>query len=128
MAHRLAEVGRFSLAVLFAGLAVFALTAQGATIHPNLTDDQTQISAAGCGRDVPDFDHCALREAIQAAQPGDVVSLESPAPAGTYGLVDNERLVDKNITIRGAGARLTTVSGAGCAARCGPLARADGRE
>ena len=100
------------LATMLAGAAL-APAAPAATIHPNLTDDQVLITAAGCGRDAPNTDHCTLREAITAALPGDTVSLEPPAPAGPYAL-DGEITVNKNITIRGNGARSTTISTAGC--------------
>ena len=100
------------LVATLAGLALVP-TAPAATIHPNLTDDQVQITPAGCGRDAANTDHCTLREAIIAALPGDTVSLEPPAPAGPY-VLDSEITVNKNITIRGNGARSTTISTAGC--------------
>ena len=117
-------VMRRSLALgwlLFATAFVFSVVpapaVQAATIHPNETIDVTYIST-GCNRDAPDTDHCTLRDAITAALPGDTVSLESPAPAGPYMVTQSELLIQKNITIRGAGARLTTITAAGCPAPC----------
>src|SRR3979409_2298232 len=112
-------LGWLLFATAFVFSVVLAPAVQAATIHPNETVDVTYIST-GCRRDALDTDHCTLRDAIAAAQPGDTVSLESPAPAGPYTISQDELLIQKNITIRGRGARSTTVSGAGCATAAPP--------
>ena len=104
---------RWFLLVATLACLVFVPAAPAATIYPDRTDDQVLITPPGCGRDAPNTDHCTLREAINTAQAGDTVSLEAPAPAGPYSL-DSEITVSKNITIRGNGARSTTISTAGC--------------
>ena len=117
--RRSLALGWLLFATAFVLSVVPAPAVQAATIHPNETIDVTYIST-GCNRDAPDTDHCTLRDAITAALPGDTVSLESPAPAGPYMVTQSELLIQKNITIRGAGARLTTITAAGCPAPCRP--------
>src|SRR5262249_19211441 len=46
------------------------------------------------------------------------VSLEPPSPPGPYTLTTGELLINKDITIRGAGARTTTVTAADCPPPC----------
>jgi hypothetical protein len=108
-----ATLGRLLLLALVAR----ASAARGATLHPNQTDDAIYVGT-DCGRDAPNLGHCTLSAAIGFAQPGDTVSLEPPSPPGPYTLTLGELLINKDITIRGAGARTTTVTAAGCPAPC----------
>jgi hypothetical protein len=108
---------RLLLAALVAALVALAAAAQAATLHPNLTDDAFYVGT-DCGRDVPNQGNCTLAAAIVYALPGDTVSLEPPSPPGPYTLTLGELLVNKDITIRGAGARSTTITAAGCTPPC----------
>ena len=106
-------VGRF-LSVAGTSLASMAIwlapAADAATIHPNRTDDPVFVTQSGCGRDAPDTEHCTLREAIAAAQPGDTVSLDAPAPAGPYVLSGAELSIEKSLTITGPGGESAAIS------------------
>ena len=106
MARRLGRLGWFTLLAL-------GPAAHAATLHPNLTDDGVYVTAH-CGRDAPNQSNCTLAAAIAFAQPGDTVSLEPPSPPGPYTLSLGELRIGKDITIRGVGARSTTISTAGC--------------
>jgi hypothetical protein len=109
--------GRLLLVAVAATLVAHAAAARAATLHPNLTDDAVYVGT-DCGRDAPNQGNCTLAAAIAYALPGDTVSLEPPSPPGPYTLSLGELLIDKDITIRGVGARSTTISAAGCPRPC----------
>jgi CSLREA domain-containing protein len=84
--------------------------AQAATITVDTTED---VAAPDCGAGHA-AGTCSLRGAIAAAVSGtDTVGLS----AGTYAVTQGTLLVAKSITIQGAGAGATTISGAGNSGR-----------
>jgi CSLREA domain-containing protein len=71
-------------------------------------------SLADPGTDGCDAMECTLREAIAAAQPGDTITFAAAlfvSGPGTITLTDGELLIDKDLTIEGAGRRLLVLSG-----------------
>ena len=88
------------LLIALASLVLWTSTVQGATLTVTKLEDTNDGSC--------DLD-CSLREAIDAAAPGDLVVL----PAGTYTLTFGSQLtIDKDLTLMGAGADVTTVQAA----------------
>lgn len=81
-------------------LAVLAAPAAAGTWSVNTTADD---GTGTCGAV-----HCTLRDAISSASPGDTITFALPAPS-TITLVIDELLADKNLTIKGPGAKLLTV-------------------
>jgi CSLREA domain-containing protein len=88
-------------------LAVAALVATALTLpaaaSADLTVNTTVDSDDGVCNAPPAGD-CSLREALDVTQAGEVITV----PAGTY-TVALQYVVDHNVTIRGAGARTTTL-------------------
>jgi hypothetical protein len=93
MSSRLAPAVTLALAVLALG----APTAAATTINVTTTLDSAPNAPLISG---------SLRDALSRAQNGDVISV----PAGVYAL-NSELKTDRSITIRGAGARSTVLSG-----------------
>ena len=90
------------LAALF--LLASAASAEAATISVNTTSDVAP-SAGECSGSPGD---CSLRQAIDAAQPGDTVALG----ANTYSLtLGNDIEIAKSITLQGSGVSSTTIDG-----------------
>ena len=88
------------LLIALASLVLWTSTVQGATLTVTKLEDTND---GFCDLD------CSLREAIDAAAPGDLVVL----PAGTYTLTFGSQLtIDKDLTLMGAGADVTTVQAA----------------
>ena len=92
------------------GLSIGALTlglgrsAAAATITVTSTNDNGDTGT--------------LRWAIQQAEPGDTITFDIPGACPcSINLIDAELVIDKNLTIRGPGPTLLTVSGMGRAAR-----------
>jgi uncharacterized repeat protein (TIGR01451 family) len=75
---------------------VFALIAPGSAAATTITVQNTNDSGGG-----------SLRQAIADANPGDVILV----PAGTYVLTTGELSIGKDLSIQGADAASTTVSG-----------------
>lgn len=82
--------GRLAAAILAAALLIPAAAADAATV--------TTTEDGGPG---------SLRQAIADAQPGETIAL----PAGTYTLTKGQLNVTKTVTIAGAGASTTAISG-----------------
>lgn len=94
------EKARFGVPIfLFAVILLLASAVQAATITVTTTVDESDNSCV-------DGD-CSLRDAVATASPGDVVAV----PAGTYGLTLGNIIVFNDLTIQGAGARVTIVNG-----------------
>ncbi len=88
------------LCLLTLGLCWLAVVpAFAATVVVNTTVDQALGDCTSS---------CSLRDAIATANPGDTVQI----PAGVYGLNLNNILIDKDLTLSGAGARDTVIDGA----------------
>jgi CSLREA domain-containing protein len=88
-----------ALAVVLAMLAV-PVTASAVQLNVNTTADGFDQTCT------PEPGGCTLRDAISVAADGDVVNL----PAGIYGLTSEVGVAD-DLTINGAGARQTVISG-----------------
>ena len=51
---------------------------------------------------------CRLRERVETAQPGDTINIA----AGTYTMTGGELVIDKDLTLVGAGAEVTIIQAA----------------
>src|SRR4051794_27911262 len=91
--------------LLAALVAAFVVTTAPATATP-LT--WTVTTTGDAGGSCPQAGPCTVRQAINSAAPGDTVSL--PA-SGTAYTVTSALTATKDLTISGAGARTTTISG-----------------
>ena len=87
-------------------IAAILLLAAGSAHSDTLTVTNTSDHAVG----VCDATDCTLREAITAAQPGDVIQF-APSVTGTITLTLGQLSIDRNLTITGPGARVLAVSG-----------------
>ena len=52
-----------------------------------------------------DCPECCLREQVESAQPGDTINIA----AGTYTMTGGELVIDKDLTLVGAGAEVTII-------------------
>ena len=55
-----------------------------------------------------DCPECCLREQVESAQPGDTINIA----AGTYTMTGGELVIDKDLTLVGAGAEVTIIQAA----------------
>ena len=55
-----------------------------------------------------DCPECCLREQVESAQPGDTINIA----AGTYIVTGGELVIDKDLTLVGAGAEVTIIQAA----------------
>ncbi len=85
-------------AALVLALGVTAAPASAATVVVDTTTDQALGSCASS---------CSLRDAVATAAPGDTVQI----PAGHYVLTLGFMLIQKDLTLAGAGARTTIIDG-----------------
>jgi len=84
-------------------LAVVLAVACNSDSTPGVTDGASP--RYGQQSDCP---ACVLRSQIESAQPGETINI----PAGIYTLTDGELLIDKNLTLAGAGAEETIIQAA----------------
>ncbi len=114
LAPRGARVVWLSLVAALLMLGVPAI-AHAATIHPNVAGDEG-IGTGNCSRSEltasgadPNTQQCSLRQAIEVAQSGDVISLTSPSPTTAYTLTQGVlSIANKDITIVGSGEAIAT--------------------
>ena len=97
MRRRVAVIAALSLAALLG----FAVQAQAATFTVGTTSD----APTTCPN--PASGMCSLRTLISSVAAGSTIVV--PANANPYGLTQGELLIQKNLTIAGAGARTTTI-------------------
>ncbi len=95
---KLGARGLLAAALAMAALGLAAPPASAATVVVNTTTDQ---SLGSCGSS------CSLRDAVATAAPGDTVQI----PAGHYVLSLGAMLIQKSLTLTGAGARTTIIDG-----------------
>jgi CSLREA domain-containing protein len=88
---------RLILVVIVAVLSLPAAASADVTVNTTADSDD-----GGC--EAPPVGDCSLRDALDVTNSGDVITV----PAGTYSSV-LEWVVDHDVTIRGAGARTTTL-------------------
>jgi|GEM_PF-5862033 len=95
------KLGAHGLLAAALAVAAFGLTpapAAAATVVVNTTTDQSLGSCSGS---------CSLRDAVATAAPGDTVQI----PAGHYVVTLGFMLIQKDLTLAGAGARTTVIDG-----------------
>ncbi len=113
LAPRGARVVWLSLVAALLMLGVPAI-ARAATIYPNFAGDEG-TGASNCSASNPPApktgaEECSLRQAIEFAKSGDVISLTSPAPIGPYSIEEELPIVGKEVTILGAGQAISVVA------------------
>jgi len=99
------HIGAVATLIAVLTLAIGTASAEAATITPTRLDDPP--GAGSCPS------NCSLRQAILAAGAGGTVSLLPPAPSGTYTLTLGPLALAADVSIVGAGAGSTSVSGGG---------------
>ncbi len=95
---KLGAHGLLAAVLAIAALGLATPPASAATVVVNTTTDQ---SLASCSSS------CSLRDAVATAAPGDTVQI----PAGHYVLTLGQMLIQKSLTLTGAGARTTIIDG-----------------
>ncbi len=94
---------RWALLAALAALLVLPAFASATTFKPNRTDDP--LFGAGECSPAESPPSCSLRGAIEAANEGDTIVLGP----GTYGLMFGPLVLEKHLTISGAGPGQTTI-------------------
>ena len=104
----------------FVLLLVLAAAAQASTVVVNVHDDPM-----GSGDCQTADSSCSLRQAINTAQPGDVLQLQgSDDSPVTYTLTQGTNLeISQNVTLQGNGVDATVIDGSGNTGQNGPQAR-----
>ncbi len=106
---KLKGIRRLHRAFVAPVLAVFVMLASAAAAQANtVTVNTTSDAAPASGECSGNPGDCSLRQAVDAAQPGDTLALS----ANTYSLtLGTDIEIDKSITIEGAGVSSTSIDG-----------------
>ena len=102
---------RLSWLCLVASMLVLGLPAAAgaATIFPNVAGDEgtgegncsrSEVTAAGAD---PNTQQCSLRQAMETAKSGDVISLTTTPPIATYSLKEELSIAGKEVAVEGTG-------------------------